>query len=107
MSASLTDKGRKLLGEMSFDEKVVDQLTPEMLKTGEWSGARFRAYDLNAKVTKHFIGRKQPYRKFLEEVRSKLVALGFREMDGPLVESEFWNMDALVHASVSFSERHS
>ena len=33
--------------------------------------------------------------RFLDEVREELVALGFEEMTGPLVELSFWNSDAL------------
>ena len=95
LNARLTKKGEMLVKDVSLDEEVTDQLTPELIKSGEWSKTKFREYDLNAKVPKLFSGKKQPYRKFLEEVRSKLVALGFKEMDGPVVESEFWNMDAL------------
>jgi phenylalanyl-tRNA synthetase alpha chain len=40
-------------------------------------------------------GKRQPYRAFLDEVKRKLLALGFREMSGPLIETEFWNFDAL------------
>jgi phenylalanyl-tRNA synthetase alpha chain len=40
-------------------------------------------------------GRKHPYREFLDSVKAKLVSMGFEEMRGPLVESEFWNSDAL------------
>jgi phenylalanyl-tRNA synthetase alpha chain len=36
-----------------------------------------------------------PYAKFLENVKDKLASLGFEEFDGPLVETEFWNSDAL------------
>jgi phenylalanyl-tRNA synthetase alpha chain len=42
-----------------------------------------------------FGGRKHPYRAFLDEVKTRLVSMGFAEMRGPLVENEFWNMDAL------------
>ena len=41
---------------------------------------------------KNFI---DPYREFLDLVKLKLVSMGFQEMRGTLVETEFWNMDAL------------
>ena len=40
-------------------------------------------------------GRRHPYREFLDAVRRKLISFGFEEMRGPIVESEFWNNDAL------------
>jgi phenylalanyl-tRNA synthetase alpha chain len=42
-----------------------------------------------------FGGRTHPYRAFLNEVKTRLVSMGFEEMRGPLVENEFWDMDAL------------
>src|SRR3989338_3256420 len=66
-----------------------------MLKKGSWEGVKFRRFDLQAKVPRVYAGKKQPYRKFLDDVRKHFVALGFEEMSGPLVETDFWNMDAL------------
>lgn len=40
-------------------------------------------------------GKRHPYREFLDAVKTKLVSMGFQEMRGSLVETEFWNMDAL------------
>ncbi|MAG15750.1 phenylalanine--tRNA ligase subunit alpha [Candidatus Woesearchaeota archaeon] len=93
ITATLTNEGKKIAGSSELKEKVVDRLTPEMIKTGKWQN--LRSYNLEAPVPKVFFGKKQPYRRFLEEVRAKLIALGFKERDGPIVESEFWNMDAL------------
>lgn len=73
----------------------VSQLTPEMLKDGSWRGKRFRRYNISLKPPRLSAGRKHPYREFLDRVKARLVAMGFVEMRGPLVENEFWNMDAL------------
>jgi phenylalanyl-tRNA synthetase alpha chain len=70
-------------------------LTPEMLAAGTWKGKTFRAYNVNTPPTRLIPGRTNPYVKFLEDVKDKLVSLGFEEFDGPLVETEFWNSDAL------------
>lgn len=93
ISAMLTPEGRKLAENKEINEKVVDRLTPGMIKSGNWKG--LRSYNLKAPVPKLNFGKKQPYRRFLDEVRIRLTALGFKEMSGPIVESEFWNMDAL------------
>ncbi len=95
VSAFLTDKGKAIAANPELKEKVVDRLTPEMIKSGSWKSEKLRSYNMTANVPKIYFGKKQPYRRFLEEVREKFVALGFKEMTGPLVESEFWNMDAL------------
>ena len=94
VSAELTELGKRLLKE-DFDEDLLEKATASMLKTGSWKGKKFRRFDVKINVPGIFAGRKQHYRKFLEEVRQKFVALGFEEMTGPLVETDFWNMDAL------------
>ncbi len=73
----------------------VSQLTPEMLKDGSWRQKRFRKYTISLRAPRVGTGKKHPYREFLDTVKTKLVSMGFREMRGSLVETEFWNMDAL------------
>jgi len=70
-------------------------LTPEMLKQGTWKGKKFRAYNIALNPPRQSIGRKHPYKEFLDFVKYKFVGMGFEEMRGPLVENEFWDMDAL------------
>jgi len=73
----------------------VNLLTPEMMSDGAWKGKTFRRYNLDISPPRRVGGRRHPYREFLDFVRRKLVGLGFEEMRGELVETEFWNMDAL------------
>ena len=73
----------------------IGALTPEMLESGEWKNKRFRSYNIQVPPSRLQVGRRNPYAKYLEEVKDKLVSLGFEEFDGPLVETEFWNGDAL------------
>ncbi|MBI2145264.1 phenylalanine--tRNA ligase subunit alpha [Candidatus Woesearchaeota archaeon] len=94
-SATITDLGRQIARKSISAEKIIDRLTPEMLLTGSWKKAKLRPYDLSTAAPRAFFGKLQPYREFLEEVRDKFVGLGFEEMTGPIIESEFWNMDAL------------
>ncbi len=91
----LTDLGRAILKKGIKIEDLVDRLTPSMLKSNNWRDKKFRRYDIKSKVPKIFGGKKQHYRRFLDEVRVKFLSLGFKEMFGPIVETEFWNMDAL------------
>jgi phenylalanyl-tRNA synthetase alpha chain len=79
----------------STNSKEIAQLTPEIIKTGEWKSKSFRKYDVSAPAPKTYAGKKQPYVQFIEEIREKLIGLGFQEMKGPFVETYFWNCDAL------------
>jgi phenylalanyl-tRNA synthetase alpha chain len=75
--------------------KQVTQLTPELIVTGKWRDVELQAYNITAPVAKTWAGKKHPYLAFLETVRQKLVALGFKEMTGTAVETSFFNFDAL------------
>jgi phenylalanyl-tRNA synthetase alpha chain len=70
-------------------------LTPEMLRTGAWKTVAFRRYNVDVPPTRVSAGRRNPYCEFLDRLKDKLCSLGFEEFDGPLVETEFWNGDAL------------
>lgn len=97
-SYRLTKLGESILdqlGSASLSGEEIAQLTPDLLKDGAWRGKSFRKYNIGLKPSRQAIGRKHPYRTFLDEVKAKLVSMGFEEMRGPLVESEFWNSDAL------------
>ncbi len=54
-----------------------------------------RKYNLLDPVQEIFPGKKQPYFKFVDEIKQKLVSLGFKEMDNPLITQEFYNFDVL------------
>ncbi len=66
-----------------------------MLKQGTWKNKKFRSYNIALNPPRQSIGRKHPYKEFLDFVKYKFIGMGFEEMRGPLVENEFWDMDAL------------
>ncbi len=70
-------------------------LTPQIIASGSWKNATFRPYGLDAPVSRLIPGRHNPYGNYIQWVKDKLTSLGFEEFDGPLVENEFWNGDAL------------
>ena len=94
VSAHLTDTGRKLLNE-KLDDELLEKLTPSLIRTRDWRGKGFRRFDVKVNVPQIFGGRLQHYRKFLDDISLKFTSLGFEEMTGPIVETDFWDMDAL------------
>ncbi|MDR0601302.1 MAG: phenylalanine--tRNA ligase subunit alpha [Treponema sp.] len=84
-----------LLGAEGITGGEIGVLTPEMIADGSWKGRAFRAYNVKVPPTRLIPGRTNPYADFLENVKDRLASLGFEEFDGPLVETEFWNSDAL------------
>jgi len=91
----LTELGKKIVSSGIKIGDGFDRLTKDMLRDGSWKTKKLRAYDVKINVPSIFGGKKQQYRAFLDEIRKKFIALGFKEMFGPIVETDFWNMDAL------------
>jgi len=85
----------KALKQAGITGDEIGILTQSMLEDGSWKGKKFRSYNVKTPPVRLTPGRSNPYAKFLENVKDKLVSLGFEEFDGPLVETEFWNSDAL------------
>jgi phenylalanyl-tRNA synthetase alpha chain len=106
---SITDLGKDVLKNLS-DEKRIGLITPSIIKSKSWNNAKFRRYDVSASVPKTYPGKKQPYYQFLDDVRSKLIRMGYKEMTGPLVETEFWNFDAMYqpqnHAARNWTDTY-
>src|SRR5205807_6006821 len=73
----------------------VSSLTTDMIVSGEWEKVKLRNYNVSSAVPKTFPGKYHPYLRFLRMVKRKLVALGFVEAAGPLVETAFINCDCL------------
>ncbi|MFO8063279.1 MAG: phenylalanine--tRNA ligase subunit alpha [Spirochaetota bacterium] len=86
---------KKRLQEAGISGEEVGALTPEMLRSGAWRHHNFRPYNIQIPAARVLPGRRNPYGEYLEQVKDKLTSLGFEEFDGPLVETEFWNSDAL------------
>lgn len=93
----ITPHGKKVLPHVQIIE-IVSRLTPKHIRSGEWRNLELKEFKMEAEPKFIPTGRKHPYLSFLQDVKLKLIALGFEEMRGPLVETEFWNFDALFAA---------
>lgn len=86
---------RAALKQAGITGEELGALTPQMLESGSWRGKTFRPFNIQSSPARLLLGRRNPYQEYLLSVKDKLVSLGFEEFDGPLVETEFWNGDAL------------
>ncbi len=89
-----SDEGKRLPMAES-EEMLVGALTGSLLVGGAWRTSVFRPYDVRADVPYLLGARPHPYQAWLEEFEEILLGLGFEESEGPLLETEFWNSDAL------------
>ena len=77
------------------DDNYIDVLTPKMLESGEWRNTSLRPLNVESPAPTIYSGKKHPVRIFIDEVREIFVSLGFQEVEGSIVQSSFWNFDAL------------
>ena len=91
---TLTELGKKLTKE-KLDLDLIETLTPKIIQDKSWENKSFRKYDIKTTVPRTYCGKRQPYMQFLNKIKFKLVQLGFKEISGPLIETEFFNFDVL------------
>jgi len=94
-TVELTKKGTQIASTDLKITEEISKLTPKIIKTGEWKKKKIRKYDVAAPAPTIHPGKKQLYFNYLDEVREKMIAMGFKEMKGSIVQTEFWNFDAL------------
>ncbi|MEM3578055.1 MAG: phenylalanine--tRNA ligase subunit alpha [Candidatus Bathyarchaeia archaeon] len=91
----ITDEGRKLLKKGVKAAEEVTQLTPELIMTGKWRQTKLRKFDVTAPGPAVYPGKVHPLQQIIQRAREIFLEMGFTEIRGPLVETAFWNFDAL------------
>jgi len=94
----LTEEGMRILKEGLELVEEVTELTREMLASGRWRDVRLKAYDIKIRGATCYPARRHPQQEVIDELCAILVGLGFKEIRGRSVESEFWNFDVLFQA---------
>lgn len=92
----LSESGQKIAGK-KVNLDLVEEVTSEMIKSGA-KGKRFRAYDIQAQTPKIYGGKKHFVNQSIEYAKKIWTDLGFEEMEGDMVQTAFWNFDALFTA---------
>lgn len=79
--------------------KVIERnaITPEDLESGAWKDPNFklRPFDVTLAARDVYPAKIHPLRKIIEQTRRAFLEMGFAEVVSPMVESAFWNFDAL------------
>lgn len=97
VTIELTPLGKQLT-QQNLEGEVINRLTPEMLKTGSWKKKQFRAYDVEINVPSVYGGKKHFVTQAMEYAKQIWIEMGFKEMTGSIVQTSFWNFDALFTA---------
>ncbi|MDD1748969.1 MAG: phenylalanine--tRNA ligase subunit alpha [Methanothrix sp.] len=112
----ITEDGKKFSSANVPTPEIQDisAITSDMIKTGRWtekdgvlyldyrvpkqyriSKFRARPYDVTLAADKIFPGKKHPYQRLIDFMREIMLEMGFVEIKGQIVQSSFWNFDAL------------
>ena len=95
----ITELGKKLMESSIKQENLIETLSPGMLKSEKlWKGKKFRRYDVTSPVPGISGGKRHFVNQALDNARKIWTDLGFTEMKGTLIQSSFWNFDALFTA---------
>jgi len=92
---SLTETGKQIIKQGLTKMEVLDRLTPSMLKTGAWKNKNFRHYDVKINVPEISGGKRHFVNQATDYIKKIWLDMGFREMKGNLVQTAFWDLDAL------------
>jgi phenylalanyl-tRNA synthetase alpha chain len=92
---SLTPAGREAVAAGLTEGEEVGTLTREQIVSGNWRNLRLRKYSLKTLPRKVIPGKLHPYQRLMSEMREILLDMGFTELSGGIVQSAFWNFDAL------------
>lgn len=93
--AQLTAAGRAALQRGIEAAVEVTQLTPELIASGKFRDVTLRAYDVRLATDPVHPGKRHPLQRVLDDTRRVFLEMGFQEIVSPLVESAFWDFDAL------------
>ncbi|HSR54092.1 MAG TPA: phenylalanine--tRNA ligase subunit alpha [Acidobacteriota bacterium] len=93
---SLTDQGRRMMEEERVKVKREQTaLSSDDITSGAWRDITLRRYDVTLPAETAYPAKIHPMRKIMEETRRAFLEMGFSEVVSPMVESAFWNFDAL------------
>lgn len=91
----LTDEGWSIVNRGLEIVEEVTQLTPELIITGKWRRVKLAKFDVEAPTPPVYPGKAHPLMQVIKRAREIFLEMGFTEIRGPLVETAFWNFDAL------------
>lgn len=101
----ITPEGSRAASDLKTEvAESIAAITSGMIKAGEWEGSRVnyggrlyqaRPYDVTLAADRIYPGKKHPYQRLIDFMREIMLEMGFTEIKGQIVQSSFWNFDAL------------
>lgn len=94
ITVHLTELG-KTLTKTKISGEFIDTLDKQTIISGSWKNKKFRRFDVEINVPARYPGKIHFVQQAIDSIKKIWIEMGFQEMDGPLVETSFWNFDAL------------
>lgn len=91
----ITEEGRKTADAGISIKEEIAQITPELLSSGDWKEKYYRPYKIQKPVRSAYGAKIHPYQRLIDQMRQIFLEMGFEEIKGDIVQSSFWNFDAL------------
>jgi phenylalanyl-tRNA synthetase alpha chain len=91
----LTEKGKKIDISKIKELEQISKITPEMLISGTWKNYELKPFDVTKPGPLLKSGKLHPMIRLINEIREIFISMGFTEIRGPIIESAFYNFDAL------------
>jgi phenylalanyl-tRNA synthetase alpha chain len=79
-------------------KSLVTNLTSDLIISGQWKDVDLKPYNIYDQVPDIACGRSSILGQCIHRIREIFLDMGFDEMSGSIVESSFWNFDALFTA---------
>lgn len=95
INAVPTEIGKKIIGHGISEENIIDKITPDIIKSGSWKNKSIRSYDVKINVPNIYGGRIHFANQAIQYIKKIWLEMGFKEMSGNLVQTSFWDLDAL------------
>ena len=78
-----------------LDQDLIESITPDIVKSNTWKENAFRRYNVESVVPSIYPGRKYFMNEAISYIRRIWLDMGFKEMEGNMVQPSFWDFDAL------------
>jgi len=95
IKVELTGIGIATLEHGISDKEVIERITPLHIKEGSWHGKTIRKYDTTINVPPIHGGKVHFVDQSIDYIKRIWLDLGFKEMKGTMVQTAFWDLDAL------------
>ena len=91
----LTEGGKKIAVSKIKELTQVSKITSDMLSSGTWKNLDLKPFDVTKPGPILKAGKIHPLTNLINEIREIFLSMGFTEIRGPIIESAFYNFDAL------------